>query len=436
MADPPDFQAARRHVLTEVIRFADRLRDAGVAVPANAALSAVAAVVEVGLDDRDRVRAALQATFVQHPGELDAFDDHFGEFWYRLRTGLEATATVDETDEANRGGADEPDGGVRQDLAGTGPDSLGDDGLEADGEHGDVETDLHSRRVADDASDAEATADDQRTGTYSAAGRRTAIDAETPGGATRVDRSAIRRFEAALATLSGRRWTRARAGEGVDVRRALRESVETGGVAMALPERERNETDVRVCLLVDVSRSVLDAIDRSFLLSFVSALVADSRAVRTFFFDTDIREVTAAFASSRRDAGAALADAEVAWGGGTRIGESLATLRREWPHAVDHRTATVIVSDGLDVGEIDELEREMAWLAGRSRAVVWLNPLAASAEYEPACRGMAAALPYVDGLFAFGSNADLREVARQLERHGPAGPVGYEHDFRNRRAES
>jgi len=45
---------------------------------------------------------------------------------------------------------------------------------------------------------------------------------------------------------------------------------------------------------------------------------------------------------------------------------------------------------------------------------------------------MAAALPYVDALFAFGGNEDLVDIARQLGRYGPQGPVGYEHDFRER----
>ena len=74
----------------------------------------------------------------------------------------------------------------------------------------------------------------------------------------------------------------------------------------------------------------------------------------------------------------------------------------------------------------------MTWLSRRSRAVLWLNPLAASAKYEPTCRGMAASLPYVDGLFALAGPEDLSEVARQVNRHGPHGPIGYEHDFRDR----
>jgi hypothetical protein len=43
---------------------------------------------------------------------------------------------------------------------------------------------------------------------------------------------------------------------------------------------------------------------------------------------------------------------------------------------------------------------------------------------------MAAALPFVDGLFAFAEPADLAELARQLRRHGTTGRLGYEYDPR------
>jgi len=60
--------------------------------------------------------------------------------------------------------------------------------------------------------------------------------------------------------------------------------------------------------------------------------------------------------------------------------------------------------------------------------VFWLNPLAASTAYEPACRGMVAARPHLDGLFAFADPADLLDIARQLRRR--RRPVGYEYDWR------
>ena len=63
-------------------------------------------------------------------------------------------------------------------------------------------------------------------------------------------------------------------------------------------------------------------------------------------------------------------------GGGTRIGESLATFNR-W-HAqrvINSRTAVMIVSDGYDTGEPERLGAEMRRLRRRCRRIVWLNPL-------------------------------------------------------------
>jgi hypothetical protein len=99
---------------------------------------------------------------------------------------------------------------------------------------------------------------------------------------------------------------------------------------------------------------------------------------------------------------------------------------------VDRRTVAFVVSDGLEMGDVSVLEREVAWLARRAKRLFWLNPLAADDAYEPAARGMAAALPYLDGLFAFAAPADVAELSRQLRRHGPGGRVGYEFDPRRR----
>ena len=69
-------------------------------------------------------------------------------------------------------------------------------------------------------------------------------------------------------------------------------------------------------------------------------------------------------------------------GGGTRIGESLATFNR-W-HArrvINSRTAVVIVSDGYDTGEPERLAEEMRRLRQRCRRVIWLNPLIGWRDY-------------------------------------------------------
>jgi len=59
----------------------------------------------------------------------------------------------------------------------------------------------------------------------------------------------------------------------------------------------------------------------------------------------------------------------------------------------------MIVSDGYDTGEPEQLSEEMRRLRRRCRKIIWLNPLIGWRDYSPAARGMQAALPYVD-LFA------------------------------------
>jgi hypothetical protein len=65
---------------------------------------------------------------------------------------------------------------------------------------------------------------------------------------------------------------------------------------------------------------------------------------------------------------------------------------------VDRRTVVVILSDGLDGGEIGPVAGAMRAIQSRARRVVWLNPLAGDRRYEPTARAMAAALPYIDHL--------------------------------------
>ena len=88
------------------------------------------------------------------------------------------------------------------------------------------------------------------------------------------------------------------------------------------------------------------------------------------------------------------------WSGGTRIGESLASLNREYARFVGRGSVVVMLSDGWDRGDPIELSVEMQRLASCAHSVVWLNPLKAAPEYEPLTRGMQAALPYIDHFLA------------------------------------
>lgn len=428
--DVPDVAGVRDEVVRDLLMFVRSLRRGGVRVPSNAALTGARALVTVGFDDRARVRAALRAALVTRADDIDAFDRMFAEFWRRLRTRFDGET------------AGEAGEGVDGSLA-----PFGDSGAETPQQGGErdretpTDTDREpattaTRSALGVASDAEPDTDGKRvtTATYSPAGRPERVTVDVTDVDVAALEVAVGRLVDAFATAHSRRWTPSAIGRRVDARRALRRSVATGGTVASVPRRTRRETALDALVLADVSRSVLDTIDRGFLVQFLRVLAARLRRSEVFLFDDEIRRVTDAVSEPTAAAALqALSRAETEWGGGTRIGRAVETVRTEHPTTVDRRTVVLVVSDGLEMGDVSVLEDGMWWLSRRSRAVVWLNPLAASPEYEPTAAGMAAGLPFVDGLFAFTDTADVAELARQTEQYGTTGPIGFEHDPRRRR---
>ncbi|QFU83238.1 VWA domain-containing protein [Natronorubrum aibiense] len=429
----PDFEAARTHVLTELVRFTDDLRRAGVDVPATGTLEGARALAVVGFADREPVADALRATLLSEVGEQEAFDEEFPTFWHRLRTGLDRIATHEGTgtlndDEPEPSGTVALEGEASELLSETEPPSLK-DGDGDDSERAEIRLKTGRRHATGERPVDDGDGDGDAVRRYSAIGGRERV-AATPASLTDADRDAIDRFVDALATIPGRRTRQASSGDRIDARRALRASLGTGGAAMELPTRERVPSELHCCLLIDVSGSVLDTVDRDTLLAVAERLQTVARRSSVFLFDTDLVDATEQFERAGGDPAGALREAEISWGGGTQIGDAFETLRRRHRDAVDRRTVVVVISDGLDVGEQSVLEEQITWLARRAAAVLWLNPLAVASTYEPRTRGMETCLPYVDGLFGFAEPTDLAEIARQLERRGLDGPIGYEYDPR------
>jgi hypothetical protein len=199
-----------------------------------------------------------------------------------------------------------------------------------------------------------------------------------------------------------------------DLRRTLRASLRYEGDPLERHWREPDERPRPVVLVCDVSGS-MEPYARM-LLQYMQACVAARRRVEGFIFGTTLTRVTDELRG--RDPDRALKRASSAatdWSGGTRIGEALATLNREHGRRVGRGAIVVLLSDGWDRGDPDELREEIARLARTAHRLVWLNPLKAHPEYEPLTRGMQAALPHVDAFLAGNSLASLAELADLME---------------------
>jgi len=189
----------------------------------------------------------------------------------------------------------------------------------------------------------------------------------------------------------------------LDLRRTVRSSLQTGGEIVALRRLGRPLRDARFAILIDASRSMHDYAPTA--LQIAHAFCRRSRCASAFVFSTALREITRDLRGARL-AGNPLAGVGEAWGGGTRIGASLRAFIRNFSAQIDDRTYVIVVSDGLDVGEVPELERAVCEIARRSAAVAWVNPLAAQPGYQPTARGMLAVLPYVTTLTTWEKLAD------------------------------
>jgi uncharacterized protein with von Willebrand factor type A (vWA) domain len=214
--------------------------------------------------------------------------------------------------------------------------------------------------------------------------------------------------------LSRRTRPSRRRGHMPDLRRMVRGSLRTAGEPVDRVWRTPSRRPRPMVLVLDVSGSMTPY--ARMLLQYLHASVAARRRVEAFAVGTRLTRITHELGG--RDHDRALeraAEAVMDFAGGTRIGAALATLNREYGRRIGRGAVVVILSDGWDRGDPEELSAEMTRLRRSAHRLVWLNPLAAHPEFAPLTRGMRAAIPHTDELLAVNSLASLEQLAVILE---------------------
>ena len=227
----------------------------------------------------------------------------------------------------------------------------------------------------------------------------------------RTASDALRRFAREASTRlprrRGHRRMRARRGPFADLRRTLRDSVRSDGEVFKLGRLKRRPRPRKVLLLIDVSGSMKARTDDNMALAH--ALVQAAPYVEVFTFGTRLTRLTRPLRLKRREQALNAASHLVSdWDGGTRIGDALQAFLAVPRFAGYARgAAVIIVSDGLERGDVAALRDAVAKLSRRAWRLSWLTPLATGPGFKPQTEALIAIARYVDDLGSGGSTADI-----------------------------
>lgn len=362
------------HLAENVMHFARVLRGAGMPVGSDRIGLALEALPIAGLESRDDLQAALTACFVARPEHQLLFDQAFHLFWrdpdLRGRMMAMLLPRVQGRDAGpkpaqNRRLADALFPQQRNEPPAPSP------------------TDVRTIDAVLTFSDRErlfkADFDTMTTDEWNEAKRVVATLAFN------IERIATRRY---------RRSTRGRP----DWRRTMQASARSG--ALTLRRREARTRTVPLVVIADISGS-MSRYSRM-LLHFAHALSmhgsAGTARVSIFVFGTRLTSITRALRGRDPDlAVASVVKAVVDWSGGTRLTACLSDFNTNWSRRVLAQNATVLlITDGLEHGDVERLGFETERLAKSCRKLVWLNPLLRYAEFEARAAGIRAMLPHVD----------------------------------------
>jgi uncharacterized protein len=373
---PPD------RFLENILSLIDLLRRAGLPISTVQVMEFARALTLINLGNREQVYHAARCLLVTRYEHLRLFDALFNDFW-RVHNGAPATP---------------PQTMPRAPRYDQRPALVTLMGSKASAN--DPELD-----VAD------------RTGTYSDAER---LQLKEFMQMTPEELDAVKRLMQDMPWKESLRETRrkiaSRQGESLHMRRVMASAARHGGVPLLLTRQRRKIKQRPIVLIADISGS-MEKYSR-LVLQFFYSMSHSLKNVECFVFATRLTRITAQLKLKNIDQALNQAAQEVVdWSGGTRIGESLAVFNRQWSRRVLHRGAIVmIVSDGWERGDVDNLRRQMRYLHLRCFRLIWLNPLMGRRNYQPVVEGMAAALPHLDDFLPLNNLRSLSDLADHLAK--------------------
>jgi len=404
LASPDDSNGGGRFA-ENIMHFARVLRVAGLPIGPGRVLNAIDAVRTVGIGDRGDFYWTLHAVFINRRDQRELFDQAFHVFWRNPRILERMMAMALPTIRVP--------GMEEEELSRRVAEALG-----AGREPGQAEAE-EEEPPEEIVIDAAMTWSDRELLHGKDFEKMSAEE-------IRQARAIIARMRLPIMEVSTRRFRPNPHGQRIDMRGTLRKALRSGGRDIPLARRSRRRRHPPLVILCDISGS-MSRYSRM-LLHFMHALTSDRDRVHTFLFGTRLTNITRHLRN--RDIDLALdkiADTVEDWSGGTRIGSCLTAFNRVWSRRVLAQGAVVLlITDGLDREEGDQLEAAIERLHKSCRRLVWLNPLLRFEGFEPKSQGIKTIMPHVDEFRPVHNLDSLSELAAALGQTGQQRMQGAE----------
>jgi len=179
----------------------------------------------------------------------------------------------------------------------------------------------------------------------------------------------------------------------INLAQSIRKNLQNGGNIIQLSHAKKKREKYRLLILLDVSGS-MDKYSY-YLLKFLWSLRSHFKNIEVFAFSTILKRITKQL--SDKDIQIAIQNVSREtphWSSGTKIGECLKDFNDNFSQQyLNGKTLTLIMSDGLDTGEMEVLSEAVQKIKRKSKKLIWLNPLKGMTGYEPIQEGIKTVLP-------------------------------------------
>jgi len=229
-------------------------------------------------------------------------------------------------------------------------------------------------------------------------------------------RKSLKALTKIMATYRGLRYWNEIKGY-IDMRKTYRKNLAYGGEILYLMRKNRKLDRAKIVLVCDISASMDNYVEKVFALMFCVANKFHKSSI--FCFSTSLINVDIYLKGySFEKAKDILSNKVDVWKSGTRIGFALSSLIKNYSGILDRKTILIIVSDGLDLGDIETLKNSLKEIRKKVKNIIWFNPLADEKDYKPYALAMKTALDFIDVFVPFNDlwkeNKLRKDIIKQL----------------------